>query len=411
MEKRKDFFYGPRRSVEINRKKILFIITKSVWGGAQKYVYDLTVNLPKNDFEILVAAGPPSLNYGETSRQGKLAEEIKKAGIDYCEIKNFKRDISFISDFLSFFEILKLLRNFKPDIIHVNSSKAGGIVGVVSLFYKLGRATSKLIFTVHGWAFNEIRPKWQIFLIKLASRLTCIFYDKIICVSEFDRQATIKNKIAPEKKLITIHNGIDTDEMVFLSREEARNKIFRKSRFQESSNSDNLIIGTVGEFTKNKGQKYLIDAISHTVYPISCITIIIGWGEEKSNLKSQISKLGLEDKIFLIEGLSPAMQYLKAFDIFILPSIKEGLPYTLLEAGLAGIPVIATEVGGIPEIIENKKTGLLISPADASALASAIKELLEDKNLSSNLAENLRQKIIQEFSLGKMVRETVDIYS
>jgi len=408
---------------EMHKKRILFVITKSVWGGAQKYVYDLATNFPKEEFDISVACGG----------NGLFAERLKETGIKTFQIKNFQRDISFVSDVLAFFEVLKLLRKEKPDIIHVNSSKAGGIVGFSSLFYKLlGGATAppQLIFTVHGWAFNEARPKWQIFLIKIASHLTCIFYDKIICVSEFDRQAAIKNKIAPEKKLITVHNGIDIDESGFLSREEAIEKLKNKNQklkiaIQNLKLENIIIIGTVGEFTKNKGQEYLIEAVKilnsapYTLYS-KPYTLILGWGEEKSNLKFQIScpidnhpkgeNLGLENQVFLVEGLSPASSYLKAFDIFVLPSIKEGLPYTLLEAGLAGLPVIASNIGGISEIIENEKTGLLISPADSDKLVNAIKKLLEDKNLADGLAKNLRQKIILEFSLEKMVKETLKVY-
>src|SRR3989338_10562541 len=399
----------------MEKKKILFIITKSVWGGAQKYVYDLAVNLPKEEFEVSVASGG----------QYKLAEGIKKARIDYYEIKNFKRDISFISDIFSVFEVLKLLRDLKPDIVHVNSSKAGGIAGLAVLIYKVFLKSKilnlKSVFTAHGWAFNEARPKWQIFLIKFASRLTCVFYDKIICVSEFDRQAAIKNKIAPERKLITIHNGIDINESVFLSREEARKNLKSQiSNLKTTSQNLNLEgsfwIGTVGEFTKNKGQNNLIDAAKILnsgllTFDFRLLTILIGWGEKISNLKPQISNLQLENHVFLIEGLSPAAPYLKAFDIFVLPSLKEGLPYTLLEAGLAGLPVIASNVGGIPEIIENNKTGLLASAANIYEIARAIKKLIEDKNLSENLAKNLRQKIISEFSFKKTIKKTLNVYS
>ena len=119
----------------------------------------------------------------------------------------------------------------------------------------------------------------------------------------------------------------------------------------------------------------------------------------------------MENKVFLIENLIPAAPYLKAFDIFVLPSLKEGLPYTLLEAGLAGLAVIATDVGGNPEIIENKKTGLLVSPANADEIADAIKFLIENPAVSKNLSLNLRQKILQEFSLERMVNETLKIYN
>ena len=392
-----------------NKKKILFVITKSVWGGAGKYVYDLATNLPKDKFDVRVAA----------AGEGELVQKSRQAGIVCYNIKNFQRDIGVLKDIAAFFEILKLLYRFKPDIINTNSSKAGGIVGAASFIYKLQRSLAplKLIFTAHGWAFNENRPKWQIFLIKFFSRLTVLFYAQIICVSKFDRQAALKNKIAPAKKLITIHNGIDAAQYKFLTKEEARqnlkSQISNLTNISQNSKLENLfLIGTVGEFTRNKGQEYLIEAVSK-LSTVNCqlSTVIVGWGEEISNLKSQISNLGLEDRVFVIEGLSPAAPCLKAFDIFILPSLKEGLPYTLLEAGLAELPVIATNVGGNPEIIENRKTGLLVNPANAEELAEALKNLIDAPELAKILASNLHKKILQRFSLEKMVMETLKVYT
>ena len=339
-------------------KKILFIITKSVWGGAQKYVFDMATSLPKDQFEPIVAGGG----------KGIMAEKIISAGLPYLEIKSFQRDISFWKEIVSFFEILKILFKTKPDIVHVSSSKAGGMAGMAILTYlavKPPRGGLTAVFTVHGWAFLESRPKWQIFLIKLASKITCLFYDKIICVSRNDYNEAIKNKIAPAQKLTFIHNGINPADYNFQERMEKE-----------------FTVGAIGEATKNKGHKYLIEA----------------------------SKNFPDIKLNIISNIPNASKYLKNFDIFVLPSLKEGLPYVILEAGLAGLPVIASNVGGIPEIIENGKEGLLVPPANPEELAVAIKKLIDDKALRENLARNLHEKIQREFSLEKMLKETISQY-
>ena len=385
-------------------KKILFIITKSVWGGAQKYVFDMATSLPKDQFEPIVAGGG----------KGIMAEKIISAGLPYLEIKSFQRDINFWKEIFSFFEILKILFKTKPDIVHVSSSKAGGTAGVAILFYtaikkavkpfrmtspydREGEKASPLsdnylavkpprggltaIFTVHGWAFLESRPRWQISLIKLASKITCLFYDKVICVSQNDYNEAIKNKIAPARKLTVIHIGINPADYNFLSKKEARAQL-RDSVSKLGLETESLVIGTIGEATKNKGHKYLIEA----------------------------SKKFPDIKLNIISNIPNASKYLKNFDIFVLPSLKEGLPYAVLEAGLAGLPVIASNVGGIPEIIENGKEGLLIPPADPEELSVAIKKLIKDKTLCENLAKNLREKIQKEFSLEKMLEQTISLY-
>ncbi|MBU1091671.1 glycosyltransferase [Patescibacteria group bacterium] len=349
-----------------SKKKILYIITKSVWAGAGKYTHDLATNIPRSQFDVFVAAGG----------NGAMAQKIKAKNIQYYNIKNFQRDVSALRDFFAFFEIFALLFKIKPDIIHVSSSKAGGIAGLASFCYSLliFRYSLLKIFTAHGWAFHEDRPEWQISLIKLFSKITCLFYNKIICVSEFDRQSAIKNKVCPEKKLLTIHNGIKPDDYNFLAKETARQQLGSSA---SKLNPDELWIGTIGEDTKNKGHEYL--------------------------------KRAHEDTIIL-SNLPQGYNYLKAFDIFVLPSIKEGLPYVLLEAGLARAPVIATRVGGIPEIIEHKKTGILINPGSARDIKEAIEELANDIEMQNNISFALWEKVNREFNFKKMLDLTLSAY-
>ncbi len=425
---------------------ILYIITKSVWAGAGKYTYDLATNLPQTSLPADKVGLPAQARFRSivaAGGNGELARKIKDADIPYFEIKNFQRNVNVFKEFFAFFEILSLLYTTKPDIIHVSSAKAGGVAGVAAFVYKYskklaakllkdghnGKSSATLpqvFFSIHGWTFNESRPKWQIFLIKFFSRLTCLFYDKIICVSEYDYKIGLQNKIASAKKMTIIHNGIKPENYNFLPREKARESL--RSRTPKSDLGVRLlIIGTIGEFTKNKGQEYLINALKSVVndeYPV--ISILIGFdGGEKNNLESKIRKLKLENKVFLIENLPYAANYLKAFDIFVLPSLKEGLPYVLLEAGLAEIPIIATNVGGIPEIIhpalsmsdlENlkrsdiKETGVLVMPANTEQLTDSIKKLIENQNLRTNLTINARQKILRDFSFEKMLTNTLALY-
>jgi len=381
----------------MTQKSILYIITKSVWGGAAKYVCDLATNLPKDEFKVAVAAG----------RQGKLAEKIIKAKIPYFEITNFQRQISFFREFFAFFEILSLLFQLKPDIVHVNSSKAGGLVGVTAWIYKIfSKQKPRLIFTAHGWAFLEDRSKLQIVLIKIVSRLTALFYHKIICVSEYDRQTALKNKIAPAKKLRTIHNGIDIEAISFLSREEAQKKLINKT--------SPLVIGTIAEWTKNKGLKYLLKAISEITPSIETVPeiILIGSGENpnKEELRELVATHPLKENIHLIEFVENADSYLKAFDIFVLPSIKEGLPYVVLESVFAETPVIATNVGGIPEIFGEKADEFLVQPKNSQQLAERISYFINNLETVRSQTKEVKQKISTEFGLKRMVKKTKRLY-
>lgn len=374
-----------------SKKKVLYLITKSVWAGAGKYVFDLATGLQEKQFEPVIAAGGRDI----------LAQKADEAKIPYYEIKNFKRNVSLLKDFGAFFEVLKIIREVKPDVVHVSSPKAGGIAGAALFFYSLliTRYSLQKIFTVHGWTFNERRPRWQLSLIKTFSWLTCLFYDKIICVSEHDRKIAIGNKIAPAGKLVTIHNGIREASYKFYSRDEARKKL--------GLNEKSFIVGTIGEFHKNKGHRYLIEAAENLK---DLEFVIIGFGEEKERLLGQISKLKITGRFTLIDDLPDAANYLKAFDVFVLPSLKEGLPYVLIEAGLAKLPIISANVGGIPEIIINQETGLLVEPMAPYELEGDIESLYKNTELAVNLAVKAREKVLKEFSFEKMFSDTLALY-
>ena len=140
-------------------------------------------------------------------------------------------------------------------------------------------------------------------------------------------------------------------------------------------------------------------------------TVAIGEGEERVLLERQIQSLELKDKVFLAGAVPEAARYLKAFDIFILPSRKEGLPYTILEAGLAGLPVVASAVGGIPEIITSMESGILIRARDPREIARALKFLINEPKIKRALGAALRRKVKSEFSTARMVKQTLAVYT
>ncbi len=384
-----------------NRQKILFIVTQSQWGGAQRYVFDLAVNL-KKEAEIAVAFGG----------NGELLKRLNENNIKTIPLAYLKREISPLNDIKSFFELLKIIKREKPDIIHLNSSKAG-ILG--SLAAKM-LGVKKIIYTSHGWVFNEPLPWWLKKLYFYAEKISALWKDKIICVSEFDYQTALNSRFCHPKKLITIHNGID--KIDFLPKEEARDYLNSKLQIANFKQIQNLkleipnnrkIIGCVANLYKNKGLTYLIEAAKIINNP-EIIFAVIGEGEEFGNLKLQIANCKLEDRVKLLGSITDSYRYLKAFDLFVLPSIKEGLPYTILEAMAAQIPIIATRVGGIPEMIENNKTGVLVKARDNQDLAEKIIAFFKNKTTAQKYSLEAYEKLRKEFTLKKMVGETKKVY-
>ena len=367
--------------------KILYFITQSEYGGAQRYVFDLANNL-KSDFQVAVAMG-------EQGKDGRLAKKLDENDIKYFILPHLKRDISPLNEIFALREIIKLIKKYQPDIIHLNSSKISILGSLAALFTK-----TKVIYTVHGWVFNEPLPtplKWFYLWLE---KFTAKFKDKIICVSESDRQVALKYKIAPVEKLITIHNGLAP--VNFYTREEALPLLAKERAGGE------VFIGSIGNLYKTKGFEYLIEAADILTHKLNtpATFIIIGEGKEREALKNLIAKYNLKNNFILAGSIDEAARLLPAFDVYVCSSVKEGLSYTLIEAMQAGRPIVATAVGGNPEMIENEKTGLLSKPADARDLAEKIKTLLNNKTLALELGQNAKAKAMAEFGLEKMVEQT-----
>ena len=352
---------------------------------AQRYVYDLARELPREDFEVVVACGG----------SGVLVDKLKEAQARTIPL-SLTRDISPFRDLTSFFALVRLFRTERPHVVHLNSAKASGLGALAARF----AGVPNIIFTAHGWAFNEDRSLLSRIAIKFLSWLTVILTHKTIAVSEAVHRDT-RNWPFVKNNVITIHNGVDS--IPFLSREEAHTKL--------NLPSDAFIIGTIAELHSNKGLSYAIEAITKLSekHP-DFYYVVLGDGEEKSRLNALVEARGLHGRVLLLGFVKDASRYLKAFDCFVLPSIKEGLPYVILEAGLAKLPVIATSIGGIPEVIDDQKTGLLVPARNANAIAEALEKLITSPALHTSLGSSLYEKVLNDFSLDDMTTETLRLY-
>lgn len=351
------------------RKKILFLVTQSEFGGAQSFIYTLVTNLDQEKYSITVGTG-----LGGDDENG-LLNLLKRSGIKTERLKYLKRSINPFFDLLGVIEIYKLIKKEKPDVLFLCSSKAGFLGSWTGKSLKI----PKIIYRIGGWSFNDPWPNWKKKLYILVEKKSAKWKDYIINNAESDRQEAIKLNIKPKKEILTIYNGINIDKLEFLNKEEAR-------KFLQFKDSD-FIIGTIANDYPSKGLKYFKQAV-----------------EELKNIKSIIIGKGNR---FIPE----ACRYLKAFDIFILPSVKEGFPWVVLEAMAAGIPAIATKVGALPEIIQDNKNGILIEPKNSKAIVNAVELLLNNKNLREKLSEEGRRTVIEKFNLEKMLKQYEDLFS
>lgn len=371
-----------------NKKKVLLCITKANFGGAQRYVYELAKSIPKNEFDVVVACGE-----GET-----LKQKLREASIKVIDLEFSKRNISISNDIKTFFEIIKILKQERPDILHLNSSKIGGLG---SLAGRLMR-TPNIIFTAHGWAFNENRSLLSKLVIKILHTITVLLSGTTIAVAEKIKYS-VSSLTSVRNKIKVIYNGIENYKL--LSQKDALIKL-------GVTDSKKTVIISIGELHPSKGLDIAIKSIS--LLPEEkknkILYLIIGAGEEKSLLESLIDELRLHDQVKLVGFVENAKSVLSGADIFLLPSRTEAFPYVLLEAGLAGIPTIATSVGGIPEIIKDMQNGILVHPRNPKEVAEAISYLLDHKDTQKEFSKNIKQTVSEFFPFSKMLEETLAIY-
>lgn len=390
---------SPTPALAERRKKVLFVITKSNCGGAQRYVYNLASNLPKEKFDVVVAFGGTGAAH---TSPGELHAKLRAAGIRTIEVPTFARDVSFRNDIRSLFLLRDILNAEKPEVVHLNSSKAGGVGALAARLAKV----PNIIFTSHGLAWDEDRNPLATLCIYLFSRLTFALCHRVILISKDNY--TRARGLLRGAKYVLIPNGIP--ELQFQTRDSARGELQLRAEITPAT-ATSFWIGTIAELTRNKGLSYLIEAVRILAQQQKEFHLfIIGGGEEEETLKTQTAEAHLQDRVHFLGFVSDAYRFNKGFDCFVLSSVKEGLPTVLLEAGQAEVPVIATNISGARDIIDDSASGLLVRPKNAKALAKKINLLMDNPNQCTTLAQQLHYTVTSRFSLARMVDDTAKLY-
>lgn len=369
------------------KRKILYCITKSNWGGAQRYVFDLAMGVDRSRFHVEVLLGG----------SGMLRDKLVDSGIPVIELPQLERDIKFTRDAKIFLQLFRLFRKKRPDVVHLNSSKIGALGAIAARL----AGVPTIIFTAHGWAFNENRPDSAKGLLMVIYWITFLFCTKVIAVSEGLR-SDVRQYPFVQKKFTVIHNGVP--HVVFKDKSQAR------ALLAPNAPDGAHWIGTISELHHIKGLDYAIRAIGIITQKHNVIFVIIGEGEERARLEALVQELKLEERVFFAGHVADAATYLKAFDTFTLTSLSEGLCYAVIEAGSAEIPVVASRVGGIPEVVDGVNSGILIWPKHVKEIVHAVEFLLANPEKAQLFAETLKKAVDTKFSIEKMVNETTVLY-
>ncbi|MGB0757175.1 MAG: glycosyltransferase [Patescibacteria group bacterium] len=376
-----------------HKKKIALVITQGEMGGAAQYVADVAIGTNDDNRSITIAHGEKQPEWLST-----WADAQK---IPFHFLKHVKRNISPLHDVLAFFELKKFFKKEQFDIVHLNSNK----IGILGALAAKKAGIKKVIFTAHGWAFDDPRPAWERKLYIMLNKFFMRYIDTVIAVSEYAKQSAFAVGIDTEKFRI-IHNGIDplTSDL-YQTREHA--KKFLHDTYDV--NVTQFLIGTIANYYPTKGVLYLLQAINEIVIDNPQYHFcIIGKGEQEQAIREYIKERKLQQHISLIKDLPQARRVLTAFDVFVLPSVKECYPYVILEAMSTGLPIVATHVGGIPEALKQypKEQYTLVPAKDPSTMAQAIKENVTKLKLPQERIAEVMEKIGKK----KMIEKTKEVY-
>ena len=356
---------------------ILFIANHLNVGGISSYLLTLASGLKQKGHQVYLA-----------SSGGELEDRFIQAGITLVKAPlKTKNEVSY-KIILSFWKLRKVAREFNIDLIH-SHSRTTQVLGDL-----LGRSLAKPhIFTCHGF-----------FKPKLLRRIFGCWGQKVIAISQQVKMHLILDFKLDEFKISVINNGIDTKNFGDFS---ARDNIRAKWGVLPAD----FLVGIIARLSDVKGHAYLIRAMPEVIKNFPNVKLlIIGQGKTKDALIKETRDLGLEGSITFISEAKNTKDLLAAMDIFVMPSLQEGLGLALMEAMAQGIAVVGSAVGGIKTLIQDKANGLLVPPADAPALAQAIIVLLNDAAIRRALGAQAREFIIANFSKEEMVDKTEIVY-
>ena len=375
------------------RTRLLQVI-EATTGGTRHHLLDLVSALDKEQFAVSVICSDLR---DKTFRSD--IEAMRSDGIDVTVIQ-MVRHISPLRDLSAFLRILRHMKRGNFSVVHTHSSKAGF----------LGRIAAKcagipvVIHTPHVLPFEmdtgAVRKAMYFLLERIAARCA----DRIVCVSPSQKELAVRKGLADPDRLVVIENGIRASDYVHGTDR-------RRARAELGIEGEGLTVGLIGRFTRQKGQRYLLDAARQVLDKAPATRfVLVGDGETKVGLQKLAGKLGILEGCLFLEPRDDIAMLISAFDVIAIPSLWEGLPYIMLEAMAAGSAVVASRVGGIPDVIVSGETGLLVAPKDAGALARAIHDLLGDSDLRERLGSAAKNAVQSRPAQNDMVRATAELY-
>lgn len=380
--------------VDKEKIKVCHIITELAIGGAHDNTLLTVERLNRDIYEPFLI----------TSRNGGFVDRAIKGGYPLLFMTQLKREPSPIDDFFALVRLIELFRKHRFHIVHTHSAKAGFLGRLAAYIANV----PCVVHTVHGWPFNDFMNPVKAFVFRLAETISAFWCKRMLMVCELNRQEALDLSIAPANKMTTVYSGIDFSRIDAINRTMARIEIQKRHNIDP----DNMIVGVLARLFPQKAPHIFVETAEKILKIRKNVTFIfVGDGPLKEETEELIKEKGLEKSIILAGWRHDVDNYLGSFDVFLLTSLWEGLGRAITEAAYSGVPMVASKVNGVPEIVRDNETGFLFEPRNTDHAAELVLKLLEDNKLRQKLGSSSRDKIAKQFDIKVMVDSIEKIYA
>lgn len=385
-------------------RKVIHVITRLDYGGSAENTMLTALGHDRAQFEPLVVAGYP----GSWDAQGGQAateencRRLEKAAVRWMLLPSLTREVHLLKDMQALWQLISLFRQEQPALVHTHTSKAGVLGRVAAWFARV----PVIVHTPHGHVFYGHFGPFRSWLFLQIERVLSAITDRLIALTEAERQDHLDRSVGRVDRFSVVPSGIDREK-------------FGRARVQGRQMPDwfgcppeALVVGSVGWLTDIKGHQYLIEAVAQLKEDFPALhLVIIGSGDRHDALLQQAESVGLRAAVHLLGHRDDIEFCLAGMDLFVLPSLNEGMGRALIEAMAAGLPVIASRVGGVPAVISHERTGLLVPPGNAGALAEALRRLLERPGWATQLGVAASRSVDSRYGSVSMVHAIEAIFA
>ena len=379
--------------------RILRVIARLNMGGPALHVSYLSSGLRERGYETTLVAG--SVSPGEQS-MAYVAEEL---GVQVTTIPHLHREISPLRDLLATFRLARIMRELRPQILHTHTAKAGAVGRAAALL--AGRARPPIVVhTFHGHVLRGYFGRFWTGVFRTLERLLARPTDVLVAVSPEVRDELVAMGIGPESKFAVIRLGIQLEERVAIdpaTRAETRRVM--------GIGDDRFVVGWIGRMTGVKRTDDVLRAVRLLRdRGVDACLCMVGDGPDRDQVEQLAGELGIVRHCLFPGYQEEVGQFFSAFDVFVLPSGNEGTPVTAIEALAGGCPVVATRVGGVPDVVRDGEDGFLVEPGAVDELAERLAQLAADPKLRARMGASGRDRVVARYSVPRLIDDVDVLY-